>query len=190
MTRCITLLMAAIASCCLSPCQAETRLALLIGNNKYSQELGGSLTTPIKDVERVAEALRQDGFSVRTVLNGTRPEILRAMSQFSRELGESSDNPIGFFYYSGHGVSRLTTQTNFIIPVDVQSLSREDVWWSLVSLDDIMDELKRNAPNAAHFVIFDACRNVLRVPFKNASKGFDVPGQRTGMFIGLATSPV
>ena len=38
-------------------------------------------------------------------------------------------------------------------------------------------------------MVFDACRSVLRVPFKTSEKGFSRPPETPGMFIAFSTSP-
>ena len=48
-----------------------------------------------------------------------------------------------------------------------------DIWWNTIPLDSLLNELRVDAPNASHIVVFDACRNELRLPEKTAVKGFD-----------------
>jgi uncharacterized caspase-like protein len=60
-------------------------------------------------------------------------------------------------------------------------------------LTEISRKLKAEAGNATHFVVFDACRNTLRLtqPGSRAvvqSKGFVLVAQETGMLIAFATA--
>ena len=55
-------------------------------------------------------------------------------------------------------------------------------------LDQIVDSLARKAPGVAHFVIFDACRNLLQTRERGA-RGFVPVTERQGMFIAFSTSP-
>src|SRR4030095_13383095 len=66
--------------------------------------------------------------------------------------------------------------------------SSTDFWFDAVKLDDILGELERAAPFAAHFVVFDACRDELKLPYKSASKGFEPVAERGGIFIAFATA--
>src|SRR5436190_15084584 len=104
------------------------------------------------------------------------------------ELAKGGPNAVGFLYYSGHGVARPEDRANYLIPIDLKDTSSTDFWFDAVKLDDILAELERAAPFAAHFVIFDACRDELKLPYKSASKGFEAVAERSGMFIAFATA--
>jgi hypothetical protein len=59
---------------------------------------------------------------------------------------------------------------------------------------DITDKLSRQAPNATHYVVFDACRNELQLTKKERKalgqeKGFVPIAQTTGLLIAYATAP-
>jgi hypothetical protein len=51
-------------------------------------------------------------------------------------------------------------------------------------LDDIL-RLLDGARSAAKFVVFDACRNELRLPTKDTSKGLVPVAEQQGMFIAV-----
>ncbi len=76
---------------------------------------------------------------------------------------------------------------NYLIPVDVEALDA-NVWYDAIKLDDIISKLSNLAGNAAHFVIFDACRNLLKMQTKGG-KGFLPVSARRGMLIGFSTDP-
>jgi uncharacterized caspase-like protein len=95
---------------------------------------------------------------------------------------------VGFFYYSGHGVSRPDDRANYLIPVELNDTDSPDFRLDAVKLDDILGELERAAPFAAHFIVFDACRNELKLPGRNIAKGLEPVAQRSGMFIAFATA--
>ena len=172
-----------------APAAEARRLALLIGNQAYTREVG-LLSNPIKDVELVAASLKQIGFAegdIAIIRNADRTAILEAVDTYADRLAQSGDEAVGFFYYSGHGAANNRDRRNYLIPVGVGRFDRR-VWYNAVALDDITGKLNTRAPNAAHFVIFDACRNVLNAPAKGA-KGF-VPAQRLrGMLIAFSTEP-
>ena len=173
----------------ISPSTAQKRFALVIGNSTYSKDLGGPLTNPGNDANLVSEALQRLGFSVQTLKDGTRSTMLREIETYGRKLSDAGIEAVGFFYYSGHGVSRPLDGTNYLIPVDVRSLQTESAWYDTISLESVTKNLQTRAPNASHFFVFDACRSELRLPNKSPSKGFDFIPQQNGLFIALSTSP-
>ena len=167
---------------------AEQRFALLIGNQNYAPGVG-ALTNPHKDIELVGSSLRQLGFEVVSKRDLRQADIRREVSDFVARLSGGGNGAVGFFYYSGHGVSRPLDRSNYLIPVDVTNMQDRDIWWNTVSLDFLLNELRVGAPNASHIVVFDACRNELRVPEKTAVKGFIPIGETNGLFIAFSTSP-
>ncbi len=88
---------------------------------------------------------------------------------------------------SGHGVANKRDKRNYLIPVGVKSLDRR-VWFKAIALDDIVSKLSQLASNAAHFVVFDACRNLLNAPTRGG-KGFLPVDTRRGMLIAFSTDP-
>ena len=177
---------------CLLPLQgaeAQARFALLIANQDYAREVG-TLDNPINDVRLMAKALGDIGFSkanIRIVRNADRVAILAEVADYARRLGAAGTGAIGFFYYSGHGAANDIDRRNYIIPVGAGRLD-DRVWFKSVALDAITRTLSTVAPNAAHFVVFDACRNVLKLPTRGA-KGFQPVRERRGMLIAFSTEP-
>ncbi len=173
----------------ISPGLAEKRIALLIGNESYTREIG-PLSNPVNDVNLIADTLRKIGFSssdITIVKNGSRRQILRAVEQHTTNLANAGDNAVGFLYYSGHGIANQLDRRNYLIPVDVERFD-VDVWYDAVPLDEIVSKLSKRAPRAANFVIFDACRNLLNATTKGG-KGFVPVQTRRGMLIAFSTDP-
>jgi Tfp pilus assembly protein PilF len=169
---------------------AQLRLALLIGNATYNAKVGGALKNPHNDVATVGRALEAVGFRTTIVRDATRRDVLSEVRAFAERLAQGDSDTIGFFYYSGHGISRPEDRANYLIPVDLRDTDSSDFWFDAVKLDDILAELARVAPSAAHFVVFDACRNELKLPSKSVGKlGFAPVMERAGMYIAFATSP-
>jgi hypothetical protein len=167
---------------------AHDKFALVIGNKNYSPQVG-ALVNPHNDAKLIADALTEIGFKVVTVRDGDRTAMLREVSKLAAELGGAGKDAVGFVYYSGHGVSRPGERTNYLIPVDVRNMDDPDIWWKAVKLDDVMEELRRSAPNASHFLVFDACRTELRVSTRGAHKSFAPIARHNGVFIATSTSP-
>ena len=167
---------------------AKDKFALVIGNKSYSPQVG-ALVNPHNDAKLVADALAEIGFKVVTVRDGDRTAMLREVSKLAAAVGAAGKDAVGFFYYSGHGVSRPGERTNYLIPVDVRDMDDPDIWWKAVKLDDVMEELRRSAPNASHFLVFDACRTELRVSTRGANRSFAPIARHNGVFIATSTSP-
>jgi len=77
--------------------------------------------------------------------------------------------------------------------VDVKTAETGELWDQSLRLTEITRKLKSEAGNATHFVVFDACRNTLRLtrPGSKAvvqSKGFLPITQESGMLIAYATA--
>lgn len=185
----LVLLLALLVAAPTSPARAQepARLALVIGNQAYGPKVG-ALINPHNDIARVGGALTSVGFKVTPHRDARRTEILRAVRAHANALARAGPKAIGFLYYSGHGVARPDTRANYLIPVDVADTASDDFWDDAVALDDVLKELEQVAPNAAHFVVFDACRNEIRLTAKGAAKGFVPVAERSGMFIAFATA--
>jgi hypothetical protein len=162
-------------------------LALLIGNKDYTGKIQ-PLKAPHNDIMTVGNALAAVRFKVTALPNASRRQMLSAVKTFAAELAKGGPNAVGFLYYSGHGVARPEDRANYLIPVDLKDTSSTDFWFDAVKLDDLLGELQRAAPFAAHFVVFDACRDELKLPYKSAVKGFEPVAERSGMFIAFATA--
>jgi hypothetical protein len=171
-----------------APARAVEKLGLVIGNWAYTGQVP-QLTNPGHDADLVSAALRDAGFTVTTLKNQNNDQILDAVKSYSTRLGETPGQVIGFFYYSGHGIARPNEGGDYLLPVNVTELDSKETWHQSVSLDDILGEFAKTSPNATHFVVFDACRSVLRLPYKSTNKGFDAVEPQNGIFLAFSTSP-
>src|SRR5215467_6523006 len=165
--------------------QAEPRIALLIGNQGYATEVG-PLRNPHNDIRLVGASLSKVGFEVlRPVLDADRQDILRAVHDYARRLQLAGPEAVGFLYYSGHGVA--VDGDNFIIPINVKSTTRLDLELDGIRLTEIINLLNSRAPQAVHFIVFDACRNNLGGV--RGAKGFVPVAENPGMLIAFSTAP-
>src|SRR5262249_2518337 len=83
--------------------------------------------------------------------------------------------------------------TNYLIPVDAKTTETSELWDQSLRLTEITHKLKTEAGNATHFVVFDACRNRLKLtqPGSRAvvqSKGFVTVAHENGMLIAYSTA--
>lgn len=85
--------------------QAEpARLALLIGNQGYTQKVG-PLRNPHSDVALLEQALTGLGFRVVVLRDAGYRDMDAAIKRHVREVHRAGRGTISFFYYSGHGVA-------------------------------------------------------------------------------------
>ncbi|GBF27065.1 hypothetical protein MnTg02_02110 [bacterium MnTg02] len=171
---------------------AGKRVALLIGNKDYALDKL-DLKNPHNDIAHVAAALEKVGFEVALVKDAGLGKLQRELRRYTAKLRRAGSGAIGFFYYSGHGAVNDDTRTNYLIPVDVKNIDSEELWYSSVRLRSVIDELKSQAGNAQHFVVFDACRNSLQLASNTSksllqSKGFKAEREVRGMLISYATA--
>ena len=133
---------------------APQKFALVIGNSVYNGI--SPLRNPVNDANDMETALRNLGFTVQKVLNGSLEQMEEAVENLGRRLGGSS-GAYGFFFYAGHGVQ--ANGDNFLIPVDASAIRNESqLRTRAVSLDSVLTTLS-NAGNALNMVVLDACRD-------------------------------
>ena len=172
---------------------AEERIALLVGNQAYKEGVG-PLRNPHNDVTLVANALDKLGFKVTIVKDAGYKSIDTALKTHIQQVRRAGKDTISFFYYSGHGASDPETRINYLIPVDVESADDANLWTNSFELNDIVSKLREQAPEATHYVVFDACRDELRLVRQGkkalgAEKGFTPVSTVTGVMIAYATAP-
>ncbi len=165
--------------------QAQARIALLIGNQKYNDRVG-PLRNPHNDVALVGRALKEVGFEILDpVKDASRDEMLEAVHDFGTRLRRAGRGAVGFLYYTGHGVS--AAGENVLVPANAPDTTDRTLAVPGVKLGDILDTLNRVAPESVFFIVIDACRNSLRG--QRGTKGFvPVNDQRTGMVLAFATA--
>ena len=92
---------------------------------------------------------------------------------------------MGFLYYSGHGIA--SAGENYLIPTDVDEPSTVSLSVQGVKQSEVLAILRGEAPNAAHYLVLDACRNTLQGA--RGGKGFVPVGQQSGVLVAFATEP-
>ena len=142
---------------------AQQRHALLIGNSLYFKNVG-PLTNPSNDIRLMQKSLEKVGFKghITVLENLTYDELELALAAYAAKLKKAGPDALGFFYYSGHGAAD-ELGTNYIIPVDVESTASKKLWNLSYRLRDVIKTLSQTAPEAEHFIVFDACRNELKL---------------------------
>ena len=166
---------------------------MLIGNQDYNLDQL-DLQHPHNDVAVVGAALKQVGFDVRIVRDAGFGRLQKEVNRYTKRLRRAGKDAVGFFYYSGHGALNEQNRYNYLIPIDVETDDSADLWDGSIRLKRIVSDLKDQASNAIHFVVFDACRNELKLSTTGSkslrqSKGFKPIRENVrGMLIAYATA--
>lgn len=125
------------------------RIALLIGNNDYQAPIP-SLTTPIKDVEKIGAILHDSyGYEVRSMNNAGKVQIIQALNKIAKEAG-ATDSVL--LFYAGHGYLMDDTRMGYWIPTD-GSVKTAAKW---ISNSDIT-KLLQAIPAAQVMLVSDSC---------------------------------
>jgi hypothetical protein len=161
---------------------AETRVALVVGNSAYKGP--GALTNPVNDARAMSNVLRQTGFDVVAVENGTKQQMERAVAAFSRKLGPDT---ISLFYFAGHGIQ--VAGRNYLLPVDVEITSEQTVRLASLDVDAVIEQMTM-ARSRVNMVILDACRNnPFERRFRSTAGGLASIDAPAGTLIAYATAP-
>ena len=170
----------------------EKRIALLIGNQAYTAKIG-ALKNPHADITLIGEALRSLGFKVTEVKDAGYKAVDTAIKRHIQAVRREGEGTISFVYYSGHGAADPDTKINYLIPVDVTNADDESLWINSLNLNNVIENLREQAPTATHYVVFDACRNELKVTRTGqkalTDKGFVPLAYTPGVMIAYATAP-
>jgi WD40 repeat protein len=161
----------------------QKRLALIIGNGNY---LSSYLANPENDAREMKNALVQYGFDVLEYENLNQSRMKMAMDEFG---GKLKGYDVGLFFYAGHGIQ--SKGYNYLIPVDANLKSEEQVEYDCVQADRILAFMESSGTKV-NIIILDACRNN---PFErswtrsSAGKGLAFMTAPSGSLIAYATAP-
>ncbi len=161
----------------------EKKLALVIGNGNY---LASTLSNPENDARAITDVLQKLGFVVNEYENLNQSEIKKVIDDFGNKL---KGNDIGLFYYAGHGIQ--AKGYNYLIPVDAQLKTEEQVEYDCVRADRVL-ALMETSGTKVNIIILDACRNN---PFERSwirsatGKGLAFMSAPRGTLIAYATAP-
>lgn len=143
----------------------ERRLALVVGNSSYRTE---PLKNPANDARAVAAALRKLGFRVIHHEDTSFRDLISSLQEFSIQ---ARSHDVRVFYYAGHGVQ--VRGRNFLIPVDAEFQSEDEVQRKSADVADLLERLGE-LRSGMNVLILDACRNN---PFIN-QPAVDAAGRR------------
>lgn len=159
--------------------QDEPRHALVVGNADYRL---GVLRNPLNDARSMAAVLLESGFETTLVENVTEDEFDTAIDSFLATLPEGA---VGLFYYAGHAIQ--ADGRNYLLPVDIEAGSLDQVEASSISASDLLDRLHEKGVGFGIFIL-DACRENPYAAEAEAGRGLASMEGRTGeTLIGFAT---
>ena len=173
-------LLALLLSCAAWAVAADQKIALVVGNNAYSD---APLRNPVNDANAIAAKLRAAGFEVTLRTDVAQRELTRAISQFGQAM---KPNAVALFYYAGHGMQ--VRGRNFLIPVDADIQSEAAARSEGVDVDLVLEQL---GPARLSMVILDACRNnPFEGRFRSArGSGLAQIDAPKGTIVAYATAP-
>ncbi len=144
------LLIILILSCLPYTAAAESRVALVIGMADYKTVV--KLDNTLNDARGISDTLSDIGFNVTTLLDSDADALRTAVDEFAFRA-ETAD--LALIYYAGHGVE--VSGENFLIPVDADVKSNQDIQRQGVSLQQLLASVE-NA-RKMRIVILDSCRD-------------------------------
>ena len=144
-------------TCTLAPADAQRRVALVIGNDRYANlPAHEQLRKAVNDARAVGGALWQIGFEVISGENLGRRALLARLDEVALRLATGDTV---FFFFSGHGVA--VDGANYILPADVPAMGSGQIaslTGAAIREEDIVTRLRRSGARVAVMVL-DACRN-------------------------------
>jgi lipoprotein NlpI len=144
---------------------AGDRFALVIGNSKYP-DADAPLKEPINDARDVADELKRDGFSVDIGENLTVDGMRRA---FERLYGKIKPGSVALIFFSGFGVQ--SNRQSYMIPVDAQIWTEQDVRHDGFSLETVLGEINSRGAGVKIALIDASRRNPYERRFRTFSAG-------------------
>ena len=165
--------------------QAESRVALVIGNSAY--EHTNTLANPANDARLIASILKRQGFEVLAHENLGFKGMKRAIKAFTTKLSAGGRDTVGLMFYAGHGLQ--TEGVNFLVPVDANIQDESDIPLEAIDAAAVLGSI-RIAGNRLNIIILDACRNnPYQGKFRSSVRGLARMDAPIGALVAYSTSP-
>lgn len=126
------------------------RVALVIGNAEYQHV--ANLPNAGNDASDLAKTLQRIGFTVWHNQNLDYRGLRIALRDFGRA---AKDADMAIIYFAGHGIE--IENTNYLIPVNSELRSDQDIEFEAIRLDSVISSL--SGADGLKVVLIDACRN-------------------------------
>jgi lipoprotein NlpI len=144
---------------------AGDRFALVIGNSKYP-DADAPLKEPITDARAVADELKRDGFNVDIGENLTGDGMRRA---FDKLYGKLRPGSVALVFFSGFGIQ--SNRQSYMIPVDAQIWTEQDVRHDGFSLETVLGEINSRGAGVKIALVDASRRNPYERRFRTFSAG-------------------
>ena len=144
---------------------AGDRFALVIGNAKYP-DAEAPLKEPINDARAVADELKRDGFNVDIGENLTGDGMRRA---FDKLYGKLRPGSVALIFFSGFGIQ--SNRQSYMIPVDAQIWTEQDVRHDGFSLETVLGEINSRGAGVKIALVDASRRNPYERRFRTFSAG-------------------
>jgi hypothetical protein len=158
------------------------RIALIIGNADYATT--SKLKNTLNDARAMSATLKNLGFEVTTIENGTYETIKNAIYAFGDRI---QDVDVSLFFYAGHGLE--VDGTNYLVPVDADIQSHLDVKQKCIPLTGVSNTMEFANDEGLNMIILDACRNNPFPAGKRGGTGLARINAPSGTLIAYATDP-
>jgi uncharacterized caspase-like protein len=161
---------------------SSSRIALVIGNGRYP-DASAPLTQPINDARALTTALRDDGFEVEVVEDGTKEDMRRAIDRLKAKVNRDS---VVMLFYSGYGIQ--AGRESYMIPVDAAIWKEGDVRRQGTSVEAVLEALKDKGARASLVVLDASRRNPFERRFRTYSRGLGaIDAPRNALILSSAT---
>jgi predicted metalloprotease len=136
--------------CALAVAHADKRVALVIGNAAYRH--ADKLANPVNDAQGMRDALKKLGFDV---IYGENLDLKSLRQTTGKFAGALNGADVALVYFAGHGAT--FGDTPYVVPVDAEFSSLDEVPYELVPVEMLIGELRR--VKGVRIAILDACRD-------------------------------
>ena len=145
------------------------RVALVIGNASYP-DADGPLKEALNDARAMADELKRDGFDVTSGENLRREAMLQTLDKL---YGSIKPRSLVLVFFSGFGIQ--SGRQTFMIPVDAQIWTENDIRRDGISLDRILDELNSRGAGVKLAILDASRRNPFERRLRPGSSGLAPP---------------
>ena len=159
--------------------QRPARVALIIGNASYP-DASTPLSSTLRDARALADEFRRTEFDVDLKENAGKEEMRAAINAFT---GKIRNGMTALFYFNGFGI-QVARQT-YLIPVNAQIWTENDVRRDGISVDAVLAEMHRKGAKVKIVILDAARRNPFERRFRSTAAGLaaiDAPEGTLAMF--------
>ena len=163
--------------------QRAARVALIIGNANYP-DASTPLSSTVKDARTLADEFKRVDFEVDLVENVGKEEMRRAIDAFTAKIKKDTE---ALFYFSGFGLQ--VGRRSYLLPVNAQVWSENDVSRDGISVDDILADMHRKGAKIKIVIIDAARRNPFERRFRASPLGLAPLGAPEGTLALFSAAP-